>query len=75
MVLIGCSKRAVVDDQARRFGNKRHTGTFPFKENIKAKALVPLERKRFKSIPQGRWSVLGSQGPMHLMEEVSVVGV
>ena len=44
MVLIGWLKRSVVDNQARRFGNKRHTGTFPYLENIKAKALVPLKR-------------------------------
>ncbi len=50
MGLIGCSKRAVVGSQARRFGNKRHTGTFPYLENIKAQVLAPLERKRFKSI-------------------------
>ena len=51
MVLIGYSKRVVVDNQARRFGNKRHTGTFPLSENIKAKALVPLKRQWFNFHP------------------------
>ena len=51
MVLIGNSKRVVVDTKARRFGNKRHTGTFHLKENIKAKAFGPIKRKRFKPIP------------------------
>jgi hypothetical protein len=46
MVHIGKSKRFVVDANARRFGNKRHTGTFPFKEIIKSKSRLLVQMKK-----------------------------